>query len=270
MKEINIYQFLDYKEYVRKSIQALPSGGRGQYRRMADYLKMSTVMISQIFKGERHINLEQGFQLGHFLELPKDEREYLFEMIHYARAGSHALSEFHLEKLKNLQKESKKLSALVKAEKTLDENTKARFYANWIYSGVRLYSSLGEGQTLSAFEKRFNLTKEKAAEIIDFLLENGLCERKGNKIRMGPQKLHLEGDSPYVRARQIDWRLKSFQNMQDKQEGEMFFTAPLSCSFEAEEEINKILQSAIKEISNTVVKQKAETLRCLNIDYFKF
>lgn len=268
---VNIFEYKDYKKFTNDMILTLPKKGHGQYRKIAQFLNMSTVMISQVFKGDRDLSSEQGHKMSYFFNLSKLEREFFYQLVLYARAGTQDLREYYQEKIAELLERSKEVKSYINQDKTLSEVEKAKFYSNWYYSGVRLLTSLEQDVTTDAISERFGLSKQKVSEVLEFLLEHGLCIRDENQnIKMGPSLIHLESTSPYIKARQMDWRLKGFQKMDKKREDELFFTAPMSVSVSGGQKIRHELNQFIKTVSNIVVEEKPDTLRCLNIDFFEF
>jgi hypothetical protein len=128
-----------------------------------------------------------------------------------------------------------------------------------------------EGQTdREEIAKRFNLPPSLTSEVIDFLIERGLCLYEDEQIKMGPSRIHLESHSPYIKTRSMDWRMKGLERMDHKEESELFFTAPFSISKEGALKIRELLNKLVQEVSSKVTSNKPQELRCLNIDYFKF
>lgn len=267
---VNLFETLDYKVFVNEKISSMPKKGRGMYRKMAQFLNMSTVMISQIFKGQRDLMPEHAHKLGHFLGLSELEREYFFFLVQMARAGTKELTDFYEKKLQDLRGQSLKLKNIISTDKELTSEEKAEFYSNWYYSGIRLYSSLDGGQKISDLAARFDLPLELVSRVVDFLVVHGLCGRDGDVIKMGVARIHLENDSPLIRARQMDWRLRSFEMMKKKSEEDLFYTAPMSISEKGAKELREEINNLVKRAPKIVTQGRPDHLRCLNIDFFKF
>lgn len=105
-KQIQIYDFLNYKEYILQVIANMPKP-RGQFRRFAAAMRVHTSMVSQVLRGNLELTLEQGLLLAEHLSLGKRETEYLLFLILYSRAGSVNLKTLFLTKLQGIQKAQK-------------------------------------------------------------------------------------------------------------------------------------------------------------------
>jgi plasmid maintenance system antidote protein VapI len=86
MKTISIFDYESYKEYFAKRIESMPRKGHGQLSRLASQLGVPPVTVSQIFKGDRELTLDQALEVSGFLGLSTAEQEYLFLLVQKARA----------------------------------------------------------------------------------------------------------------------------------------------------------------------------------------
>src|SRR5688572_27241684 len=84
----SIFEFGDYKQFVRESVLAMPHRGRGQYRRMAKHMRVHTTLLSHVFRGSKELTPEQACSLGSFLELKELESDYLLALVERNRAGN--------------------------------------------------------------------------------------------------------------------------------------------------------------------------------------
>jgi len=134
---MSIFDYTDYKAYVRDWIASQPKKGRGLIRRMAEHLKMSSTMLSHIFQGDKHLNLEAVSDLVEFMGIGEDEFEYLLLLVLYGRAGSFSLKERLKKKIKSEQKKADQIAKRMKADTELEDVAKTLFYSSWIYSGIR-------------------------------------------------------------------------------------------------------------------------------------
>ena len=137
-------------------------------------------------------------------------------------------------------------------------------------SGVRLGSSLEGLQSAKKLAGRWQMPEAKINEVVEFLLKSGLCIEEKGLLKMGPQRIHLEAGSPYIKTRQMSWRLKGFERMDQVSPEELFYTAPMSISNKLFPEIKERLLHLIESVNEKVTQEKPDSLACLNIDLFKF
>jgi uncharacterized protein (TIGR02147 family) len=248
----------------------MPKRGRGEYRKIATQLRMHPTMISQVFKGDKHLTREQAVDLCEYFGLPELETDYFLALVDFERAGSKRLTLKIKKQLESLKLRSLKLAARLPVETKLTEEARAVFYSDWSYSGVRLLSSIEGFQNIDQISEYFGIPKTKVAKIIDFLLHQGLCVAEDGKIKMGPKQTHLEADSPLIQRHHSNWRLKAIQRYEKLTEKELCYSGPMSIGRKDFERIREMLTQLIQQTTKIATDSKEETLACLNIDWFHF
>ncbi len=267
---MNIFDFKSYREFINAWIALKPNKGRGVAKKIAESLGVSTVLMSQILKGARSLQLDHAYGIAEFINLAIDEKDYFLLLVQYENAGNYKYKT-HLEnKIKKISKEKNKLSNKVVKSIKLSEQDNAKFYSHWHYSALRLASDVKELNTLDSMCKRFDISETIAKDILNFLVEKGLCKNEGGLYKLGANSTHLERESPWIFSRQLQWRQKSIQMMEKKREEDLFYTAPMVLSIKDSKLIRKLLIESISEIVNQVQESPSEELMCLNIDWFKF
>jgi hypothetical protein len=115
------------------------------------------------------------------------------------------------------------------------------------------------------------MSRNKVREIVNFLVEAGLCTEVDGKIGVGLVNTYLEPTSVFANNHRRNWRLKSMEKMKEPGTNDLFFTAPFSAS---KEDIKIIKQEMLEVIEKTFKKRLAESpaekVACLVIDYFEF
>ena len=270
MKITSIYEFVDYKKFVREWLSNQPLKGRGFFTVLADRLGTSNAAISQIFKDDRHLSPENAVELCELLSLTEEETYYFLQLVDYARAGSSKLQKKLLLKIKEQQLSQQKLVNLLPKDMQLNETARSIFYSSWVYSGIRNLIATNEAQNLDELAQRMNLDKAKIQSTIQFLLDYQLLVKVGDHLKVGPQKTHLENTSPWVIKHHQNWRIKAIEVMQNSREADLFYSAPMSLSHEVAEKIRQQLPEFIKQMIEQVGPSKSETVRCLNIDWFEY
>ncbi len=266
---MNIFEFKNYKEFVDSWVKSKPKVGHGQYKKIADALGMSTVMISQVFSSDRHLSVEHAYELAEYLGLNDLEKEYFLALVQYERAGSFKLQNHFKNLIKQIILKSKDLKKLLPQDMELTEAEKATFHSNWYYSAIRLLTSIEGYKSIDQIAERLQLNKSIVSNVIQFLIQHGLCEEKNGEYRLGPNRTHLEADSPYIKTRQMSWRVKGFERMDNKSSEQLFLTAPMSISNDQYEKLRAKISEVMAELSKSVVKEKPEKLICFNVDLFE-
>ncbi len=266
---MSIFQFRDIKTYLKHYISQLPKKGRGELSRIAETLKVSPTLVSHVLSGVKTFTPEQGQSLIVYIGLIGIEADYLTFLLQFERAGSHELKTYWKAKLANLKEKSLKLSNRLVADRILTEEKRAIFYSTPLYMMIRLYTSIGEkGKSLAEIAARFELSMMKCSQMTNFLLECGLCDEKDGRYMMGPQKIHLEKDSPHLLRFQADWRMRALSRGEDLLNSELMFTAPVSLSKKDFDNLREEMISFVKKFLETVHASPAEEVACLNLDFF--
>jgi uncharacterized protein (TIGR02147 family) len=268
---MDVFEFRNYKDFVTHSIEALPRKGYGTYRKIAHHLNINSVMVSQIFRGARHLTSEQAHRVSEFFGLNDLATDYFILLVQIQRAGTHTYKRRLETKLEELRARSRDLKSRLPKDKELSDEAKAVFYSRWYYSGVRLATSIEGCQTPDQLAQRLQLSLTQTHQILQFLLENGLCVESGNKYAMGPQRTHLGADAALVGRHHLNWRMKAMMKIDHPvDKDELFYTGPMALSHEMVEEVRKELIQLVETVTKKVVDSKSETLSCLNLDWFKF
>ena len=265
---MNIFEFNNYKKFVNKRILEMPKRGHGQYRKMSIYLAVSSVNVSQIFKGDRELTVEQACSLCEFFGLAELESQYFVNLVEFERAGTHQLKTMIKKRLGEIHDKAQDLKHRLVQQKQLNEETRAIFYSNWYFSGIRLATSIPHLQTVDSISERFDLPLTTVNRVLLFLMQHGLCIEEKGKFRMGPSSTHLEASSPLVSRHHLNWRMKGIEKMEHFSSEELFLTLPCSLNLPAMKAIRKELVDVIERVTKIVDDAPSERVACFNIDFF--
>jgi len=264
-----IYRYDNYKEYVRTRLDAM--SGRGRLKKLAAHLKIHTTRLSHILRGSSHFTSEHGYSLCQYLGLNPQETEYFLTLLAKERAGTMALKKHYATQAQEIRTKSQEIINRIPPEKILGEPEKAIFYSDWIYSAIRLATSISNHRDVESLADRFQIPRTRVQSVLDFLLSSGLCIRASDAtIRMGPKSTHLESDSPLAKRHHTNWRLKAIQRHELLSSRELAYTCPVSIAKEDQaqirERILQLIEGFIKTVNESAPEQQ---LSCLNIDWFE-
>lgn len=264
---MNVFDYYDYKLCVNDWVSEQASGGHGQFRQLSLHLGINSVVISQVFRGDREITLEQAIGVTEFLGFNEIERDYFILLVQKARAGTVKLKSIFEKQIQESRKSAEHLKNRVKHQK-LTEDDRATFYSQWYYSAIRLGVSISEFGNVSKIAEHLKLDRLVVAQVMDFLLKNKLIVDRQGVFDLGPQVTHVGHDSPFVNRHHTNWRLKAMQSMEHITEDDLFYTGPMALSQNVAQDIRKTLTDLISKTTKKVADSDSEVLRCLNIDWF--
>jgi uncharacterized protein (TIGR02147 family) len=267
---MNIFEASDYKQFLRKWVTDKPGGGRGEYRRMAESLRVSTTLISQVINGDKHFSLELAHELCAFLALNEREADFFLLLVEYSRAGSHGYKARLKTRIERTRDDALALAKRVQSERDLSAAESAIMFSHWTYSAVINLIACDPHLTTELLAARLKAPVSLLVQVMDFLERAGILIRTKNTWEIGPKHFHLRKDSPLVVKHHQNWRLQGFNTMPYQNETDMFYTAPMSMSEETAEQIRRELLTTIERVNKWVVPSPSKTVRCLNVDWFAY
>ena len=120
-----LFGYDDYKKWVREALQAMPKGGRGQLKKIADYLGTSPTIVTQVFGGDRELTPEQALLLADFFALSKIETRFLILLVNFARAGTQRYRQSLKEEIEETRVHAREISNRVKKNFILTDEVKS-------------------------------------------------------------------------------------------------------------------------------------------------
>jgi uncharacterized protein (TIGR02147 family) len=266
---MNVFLYTNYRHFLTEHLKNLPKQGHGELTKMARTLGVHPTLLSLILSGERELTHEQAYDLCQHIGMSSLETEYFTLLVQMARAGNHRYKKFIQQKLDHLKAENAKMSSHFGHERTLSEQQSSIFYSTWMYSAIRIFTSVAEGGVnLEEIRNRFDLPIETVTEIIQFLVSSQLIVEEKNRFKVGPQRTFLERGSPHLLKHHSNWRIKALHQADRKTERAMIFTCPFSVSKVDFEKIRSEIAELLEKFSKTIKETNAEDVACLNIDLF--
>jgi hypothetical protein len=189
-------------------------------------------------------------------------------MIQHERAGTTELKKYWRKKLDDLRTRALKLSERLQAECVLNDQERSVFYSSPLYSAIRLYTSIDKGKTAAEISERFEITRQRAMEILNFLVSTGLCRIENDRYVMGAQSTHLEKGSPHLAKHHANWRVRAIQRSEDLSDHELMYTSVISLSKHDFEILREKMVADIKTFLKQVHDSPAEEVACFNLDFF--
>ena len=266
---MNLFEHEEYKKYTNEFIYLRPSNGRGQYLKIAKLLNIHTSLVSQIFKGEKDLTPEHAAKLNDYFGHNKLESQYFLLLVLHSRAGNIELKKLYENQIQSIQEKSKDLSERLETKWKFDSKDEALFYSSWYYSALRILTSIPNFQTKDSLLNALDLSPALINEVLDFLVETGLCVVEKGKYSIGPTHTHLDKKNKLTYEHHKNWRLKAFEKHNKLEDTDLMFTAPLSIGSNDREKVRSILLGAVDEIRKVVDETQQDTLCCLNIDWIR-
>ena len=265
-----VYEFTDYKKFFNDWVSAQPKDGFGEYRKLAQALGLSTTMISQIFKGDKHFSLEMASDFCDYLKFDENEAEYFLLLVEFQKAGTHRLKERLKKQITQRQERAKKLENRVKQQTEMSDAAKNLYYSHWMYAGIHIASDLNGVNDAAEIAQILNIPKNQVQKVLDFLIENNLVVKKGDKLHLGTARTYIGQSNILLSKHLSNWRLRSIQQLDLQNTNNFHYTAPSCLSKELADQIRQELPTFVQSIVGRIIPTESQVVRCLNIDWFEF
>lgn len=264
-----LFDYQDYRVYLRIYFKSLPKGGFGQLSKVARALDIQPSLLTGILQGAKNLTPEQALELTHHLQMSELEAEYFTLLVQYDRAGTERLRERLRLKLTEVKAKSELLKNRLPPKTELPEQVKAQFYSQWFYSAVRMATSIDEIRAPEQIAEKLGLSRQTVIKVLELLVLNNVVENRDGIYRMGAQSTHVGAGEMLVSRHHTNWRLKAIEKLNQDSTTGLHFTSPLSISQSDLENVRKILAHSIDAIFDVVDPSPAEEVACLCIDWFK-
>lgn len=263
-----IFDYVNYKDYINERIMDSPSKGRGIKLKISEFLKCQTAFISQVLNGDPNFSLEQAVKLNNFFEHTREEARYFLLLIQLLRAGSSGLQEFFKLEMKEILDKRSDLKNRLDIKNSLKKFDQQVYYSNWLYACIHMMVAIPEFQTPQAMSRHLNLPREKVMEVITFLEETGLIQRKGAHYEIGITKIHLSKDSPQIQRHHTNWRMQAIRSIDINESADLHYSTVVSMSRTDTPKVKEILIKAIEECRSVIRDSKEEKIQSICIDFF--
>ena len=263
----SIFEFEDYKTWMKAKIQLKPQNGRGEISRIAESLKVHVTLVSQILRGDKDFTVEQAHTIAEYFGINALETDYFMNLVQMNRAGTKPLKDFFKRQQAELKAKSLHLKNRVNVDRVLTTEESAKFYSSWIYSAIRVFCSIGNNKTKAEIGDHFQLKSLELNESVDFLLSAGLLKMNEQGYVVGPQRTHAAFGTPFLKSHLNNWRTKALESAHSLTQEELMYSSCLSISKKDFTTLREKLAQTVKEVNETVKSTEPEEMVVFNLDW---
>jgi uncharacterized protein (TIGR02147 family) len=268
MSNVNIYEFHDYKAYLKKVEASRSKVQRGFRTRIAEATGTQSAYISQVLNGHMHFSLEQAWRISELLNLNQAEINQFLLLIEYARAGHQELQQHFLKLMNESREKNLNLKERISEKFMLTPEAQTIYYTQWYFAAIHILVTIPKFRTPVTIANTLNLNIHVTTDAIVFLISCGLLIEKKGEVYPGPAQLHLGKDSPNLVKHLSNWRIKSIQNLEKHNDKNLYYSTISSLSKKDVEKIRDKFVQVIEEYVGIVKDSKEEALYSFNLDFF--
>ena len=266
--ESAIFDYRDYKKFIKDSIEGTPEGGRGVRRKLANHLRVQGPFISQVLAGSLHFSPEQAAGCAEYFGLDQRETDFLINLVLLQKSGTNTLKVHLQKKIDEMVTQHQQIQKRIKIEKSLDPETQAFYYSSWHYCAIHMAITIPELRTRQAISENLGLPLQKVDEVLAFLVKVGLVSKEGSFFTATGQWLHIKADSPLISKHHTNVRLRALQSLDHPKPQDLHYSAYFTCSKKDLPKVREILLKAMSEFNECVRPSKEELLVGLGLDLF--
>jgi uncharacterized protein (TIGR02147 family) len=269
-----VFDFKDYKDYIRRWIAAQPNQGHGEKSRIAKHLKCHIAYVSQVLNAQAQLSAEQADALNTLFEHSDEEADFFMLLVQIGRAGTHSLEKFYNRKITEALKQRTLLRNRIADKKAIAPEDQATYYSSWHYAALHMGVLIPGLRTPRALARHFGLSLDKTRRAIEFMISLGLIRESQGTLLPGETRLHLTDDSPMISKHHINWRMQAIQALDQSDPGaleaqdELHYSSIVSISREDIPRAREILLKAIENVRKLVRDSKDEEVCCYTVDLF--
>ena len=265
---ISIFDFFDYKAYLKALETQRAQFQKGFRSRLAEILNCQNAFISQILNTHANFSLEQGLKISTFLKLSEIETRYFMLLIEYGRAGTKELKFFFKRDLESLKEKRIDLKGKVPQTRVLSFEDQSIYYSSWVYSTIHMLTTIPNYGSVAKLANALKISEDFIKEIVLFLISTGLLTDKDGELKPGSTQIHLAQDSRFIRQHHSNWRIAAIQSLNSTQDKDVHYSTVSSLSFDDAEKLKSKLVKVIREYVETIEPSKEETLYNFNVDFY--
>lgn len=244
-------------------------GSKGAAR-LAEAAGSTPPILSLVLGQQRDLSLEQAMGISAYIGLGDSEKEYFFDLVQFARAGTSSLRRHFKAKIDSAQKRNQQLTHRLAYEEVASREVQAQFYSDWSYSAIRNLIAAGV-QDIGEIGRQLGLGRLRTNEIVDFLIKHGFCKREEGKLVIGIRRTHIGQNSPWAANHHRNWRLQHLNRMSEtKEDHEVSVTFPMTISKKDIKKIKKLIVDFVSSLDPIVEESQCEACACLSIDWRSF
>ncbi len=266
MTRKSVFSFSDYKTYLRylEEVKFL----KGFRTRIAEASNCQNAFVSQVLNGDVNFKLEQALKISSFLKLNADEQQFFLWMVEFKRAGTTELKKYFSQLMDSLRQKNLQVKDRANAPQILSAEAQTKYYSSWLYSSLHIGVMIPTLDTVSSLARALNVSEKRVEDAVNFLIENNLVERHGNRLKSGRAQIHLENDSPDIHKLHTNWRVEAIKSLDSKKKNDLHYSGVSSLSRSDAVKIRAMFLDVLEGYFRTVEKSPEETLYVVNLDFF--
>lgn len=272
-----VFEFDDYKAFILAYIESAPNGGRGVRRRLSQAAGCQVAYISHVLAGDKHLSPEQAEAVARFFHLREEELDFFLLLVQLARAGTLQLKNQVLRQIEFRKREFQEVKKRLRINEEISPIDQALYYSSWHFQAIHSLFTIPEFQTNhqsgtsieALIAIRLSLDIERVHEVLTFLLEKGLIEKRQKSFHVSEKQIHLPRTSPLISKLHSNWRVRTLGALDRIRADDYHYSGLVTLSHDDARRVREILMKALEASIDVVKPSKEEKICVLAMDFFE-
>lgn len=262
-----LFEFEDYKEYLKAKRSQMGQEQRGVQTRWAEAAGCQPSFLSEVINGSVHFTPDHAANLCRHWGFSEEETDYFLELVTLARSVSPALRSRCLRRIAELRRGREKVRPNTPSSGLVGEE-RIFYYASWLPSAIHVALSIEGFQSVPALASRLEIAPERVEETLQLLKRLGVAkdEEHGRWSRT-VTSLHLERGSPLSRVHHAAWRQRAAGRFLEGREENIHYTAVQGLSRADAETIKSLVLELATRSREIAAKSVDEDVYLLALDF---
>jgi uncharacterized protein (TIGR02147 family) len=255
----------DYKNLLNDLVTSHP---RGTKRQLAAFCKCQESYMSSVLNGSKHLNNEQLEAACRFFHLTDAETQFALLLLQENRSCTAHLKSQLKKMIEKQRKEHTRLQDVLDIKKTLASEDQARYYSSWYYAAVHMLLLIEDYRRPDKIATKLGLQITLVIDILQFLVSIGAASKRLDSYFAIQPQLHLDGTSPLIQNHHRNWRLKTIQSLEIKQEHDLHYSGVVTISSDDFQKVRDLISLSLKNSVEVIRKSKDERLAAICLDLY--
>ena len=267
--EISVFEFRDYKRYLKTLLTKIPGLKHGGRLRFAEAMGCQAGYVTQVLNGSAHLSLEQAEALSRYLILDRRELGYFLLLVNHARSSTPTLREYYTAQLESLSVERLSIKDRIKPSEILSATDQATYYSSWHYAVVHMLATLEDFPSREEVAARLGIAAERVVEIQNFLESAGLIARAKDRFRATEKRVFIDKHSLFNYRHHANFRQLAMRKLDELGGDDFHYSGVHTLSLDDRKKVVEFIRDLILKSRELIKASPEEAAFGFNIDFFE-
>jgi plasmid maintenance system antidote protein VapI len=246
------------------------------FHKLAEAARIQKPYMSKVMGGKANLSADQIYSIGTYLELTKEEQQYLQLCLEAARTGIASRKQELLERMEEIANQHRDSSEHLSSKIIETEDTTspmADYYLDPMVQIVHVALAIPRySKSPMTLAQDLGIPGPHMHSIVTILERTSLVVREGYALIPRDLNLHLPKSSPLYRAWRNQLKLLSLQklNAQEVDEGTYSFSTVFTCTETTRKKIHAQFLEFLKSCETSVKDAAPKRLYQMSFDLFSW